>query len=208
VLLKGLTSERLSHRGPYFQYFNVPMELRPLQQPHPPLWYGIGTGGSLEWLVEHAVNTVSNAPCAAIAPILRRYRERWQTVRGAAPPPKLGIARHLFVAETDTEAEKIAAPAYAAWFDSFARAWRDFGANPVRYPPGFDAARKMDVIIAGSPATVRSEIERQIAAAGVNYFVCRFAYGNLTHAQSASSLELFVSEVMSKVVPPATAAVA
>lgn len=208
VLMKGLTNDRLTHRGPYFQYHNVPMELRPLQQPHPPLWYGIGTGGSIEWQVQNSVNAVSNAPCAAIAPVLRRYRERWQAVRPADPLPKLGIARHLLVAETDAEADRIAAPAYAAWFNSFAKAWREFGANPVRYPPEFEAARKTDIIITGSPATVRAEMERQIAGAGVNYFVCRFSYGNLTYEQAAASLELFVNEVMGKVSPPAAAAVA
>jgi len=51
-------------------------------------------------------------------------------------------------------------------------------------------------IITGSPSTVREEIARQIAETGANYFITRFAYGNLTHEQSARSLELFISEVM------------
>src|SRR5579863_2648549 len=31
----GLVSDTLNHKGPYFTYTDVPMALRPLQQPHP-----------------------------------------------------------------------------------------------------------------------------------------------------------------------------
>ena len=39
VVLAGLTHERLTFAGRHFRYQDVPMELRPLQQPYPPLWY-------------------------------------------------------------------------------------------------------------------------------------------------------------------------
>src|SRR5687768_17184806 len=42
IVLQGLTSEVLDHRGPRYRYRKVPMVLRPFQQPHPPLWYGLG----------------------------------------------------------------------------------------------------------------------------------------------------------------------
>ena len=50
--------------------------------------------------------------------------------------------------------------------------------------------------VTGSPRTVRDEIARQIEESGANYFITRFAYGHLSHAQSTRSLELFVSEIM------------
>lgn len=43
---------------------------------------------------------------------------------------------------------------------------------------------------------VASEIERQIEEAGLNYFVCRFAYGNLSFEEAAASFERFAAEVM------------
>src|SRR3974377_323412 len=36
----GLTTDTLSYESEHFAYKNVPIELRPLQQPHPPFWYG------------------------------------------------------------------------------------------------------------------------------------------------------------------------
>jgi len=35
-----------------------------------------------------------------------------------------------------------------------------------------------------------------VAGTGCNYFVTRFAYGNLTHEESTRSLALFTSEIM------------
>ena len=49
VLLNALSSEVLNHKGDRFRYTNFPMELRPVQHPHPPLWYGAGSLGSAEW---------------------------------------------------------------------------------------------------------------------------------------------------------------
>src|ERR1700757_2682799 len=39
AMREGLTHERLNHAGNYFTYCDVPMELRPMQEPHPPFWY-------------------------------------------------------------------------------------------------------------------------------------------------------------------------
>ena len=40
VLIAALTQDTVDYHGKYFDYKNVPIELKPLQQPHPPLWYG------------------------------------------------------------------------------------------------------------------------------------------------------------------------
>jgi hypothetical protein len=51
-------------------------------------------------------------------------------------------------------------------------------------------------LITGTPAAVRARIEQELEESGANYYVPRFAYGNLTHEESVRSLELFTSEVM------------
>src|SRR5206468_6284103 len=39
VIVAGMTSERLTYKGKFYRYDDVPMELRPVQTPYPPLWY-------------------------------------------------------------------------------------------------------------------------------------------------------------------------
>src|SRR5690242_4250906 len=40
VMIKGLTQRRLTHKGEYFEFNDVPIEVWPCQKPHPPIWYG------------------------------------------------------------------------------------------------------------------------------------------------------------------------
>jgi alkanesulfonate monooxygenase SsuD/methylene tetrahydromethanopterin reductase-like flavin-dependent oxidoreductase (luciferase family) len=51
-------------------------------------------------------------------------------------------------------------------------------------------------VIAGSPQTVRAEIERQVAELGVNYLLTYLFLGTMSLAEALRSLALFSSEVM------------
>src|SRR6516162_6909355 len=66
VLLAGLTQERLGFAGTHYQYRDVPIELHPLQQPYPPLWYPTHTPGSIEYAGRHGFNFVGLGPAAAV----------------------------------------------------------------------------------------------------------------------------------------------
>ena len=199
VLMKGLTNAELSHQGKHFAYDAVPMELTSKQQPHPPIWYGVAAPHGAKWPAEQGINIISNAPCTIAREATDHYRAAWHAKHGASEAlPKMGVARHIYIAETDAEADAIARRAYSVWYDSFAKLWRHFGATPSAYSPDFDEVRKLDAVICGSPETVAAEISRQVDAAGLNYFVCRFAFGNLSYEESARSLALFSEAVAPK----------
>jgi alkanesulfonate monooxygenase SsuD/methylene tetrahydromethanopterin reductase-like flavin-dependent oxidoreductase (luciferase family) len=72
--------------------------------------------------------------------------------------------------------------------------WRKFNVTGVSLEEVMRASTA--TLIAGTPATVRAKIEEQLEQSGANYFVTRFAYGNLTHEESVRSLERFTAEVM------------
>jgi alkanesulfonate monooxygenase SsuD/methylene tetrahydromethanopterin reductase-like flavin-dependent oxidoreductase (luciferase family) len=196
VVLQGLTSEVLDHRGARFTYRKVPMVLKPYQKPHPPLWYGMGHLGGAEWAATNAVNVISNHPPEMAKPLFDRYREVWQRKHGDAPMPKLGLGRHVTVARTEAEAEAIARPNYAVWYANLTKLWRDFGALPIRFARDFDEARQRGIAIAGTPSRVREEIERQVEVSTCTYYVIRLMYGHMTEDQAVSSIDLFTSEVM------------
>jgi len=196
VILEGLTSDVLDHRGPRYTYRKVPMILRPFQQPHPPLWYGLGHLAGAEWAATNKVHVITNNTCEASKPLFDRYREVWQRKHGGAPMPKLGMSRHVVVAPTDAQAEALGRPNYAVWYANLTKLWRDFGAVPIRFARDFDEARQRGIAIAGTPAHVREEIERQVATSGVNYFVCRLMFGDITEAEAVASIDLFTAEVM------------
>ena len=196
VVLQGLTSEVLEHRGPRYTYRKVPMILRPFQRPHPPLWYGLGHLAGAEWAATNGVHVITNNTCEMSKPLFDRYRETWQHKHGGAPMPKLGMSRHVVVAPTDDAAEAIARPNYAVWYGNLTKLWRDFGALPIRFARDYDEARQRGIAIAGTPARVREEMERQVAASECTYLVCRMTFGNMTEEEATASLDLFTADVM------------
>jgi hypothetical protein len=63
-------------------------------------------------------------------------------------------------------------------------------------PAEFEPALEGGYIVAGSAATVRDRLKKDNAIAGINYCLCRLAFGDLSFEESARSLELFAKEVM------------
>ena len=83
--------------------------------------------------------------------------------------------------------------AYPVWRRSFMALWDEHGREPigVHYPEEFDGVVESGQAVAGTPDQVGEELQRQIETAGINYMICRFAFGNLTLAESLNSVELF-----------------
>ncbi|MEO5706785.1 MAG: LLM class flavin-dependent oxidoreductase [Alteraurantiacibacter sp.] len=197
VVIKGLTSERLTHHGRFFHFDDVPMLQRPIQQPHPPLWYGTNSPASVKRCAAERVNMVTLLTGEAMAAMLAGYRAAYD---GAAEHmPLLGVGRHVVLADTDAEAEAIARPAFARWRASFVHLWEQSGTvNPfvASFPADWDAFVATGGGVAGSPATVRAFIEREHALGGFTYFMAQMAFGDMTVAQVCRSAELMGEQVM------------
>ena len=63
-------------------------------------------------------------------------------------------------------------------------------------PAEFEAALEGGYIVAGSPATVRDRLRRDNEIAGINYCLCRLAFGDLSFEESCCSVELLAKEIM------------
>jgi alkanesulfonate monooxygenase SsuD/methylene tetrahydromethanopterin reductase-like flavin-dependent oxidoreductase (luciferase family) len=199
IVLEGLAAETLSFSGKHFSFSDVPIVMRPVQRPHPPLWYGLGRPEGLPWVVANKVNVVCNAAPGPVRQITDGYRRAWAAAGNApAELPLMGMARAVVVAETDREALAIARRAHARWYHSLMLLWIKHGTKPISavFLENFDDSQKGGFGIAGAPATVRDWLAAQIAEAGVNYLVCRFAFGDMTPAESTASFDLFAREVM------------
>ena len=66
VLVAGLTQARLTFEGEHYQYHDVPMELQPLQQPYPPLWYPTHNPESVMYAARHGYHFVGLGPAAIV----------------------------------------------------------------------------------------------------------------------------------------------
>lgn len=199
IVLAAMQTDKLTFEGRFHTFRGTPIEITPLQQPHPGLWYGAGHPEAAAWAAGRAINIVCNAPLGQVKAILARYRAEWQRLgKRAVDLPRIGLNRHCVIADTDAEAERIAERAYSLWHESFYRLWRQRNARPnnAAYPETFALLQEAGFGIAGSPATVRDFYVREIGEAGANYAVGRFAFGDLTLAESKRSVALFEAHVM------------
>jgi alkanesulfonate monooxygenase SsuD/methylene tetrahydromethanopterin reductase-like flavin-dependent oxidoreductase (luciferase family) len=199
VVLKGLTTRTLSHEGKYFAFRGVPMELEPAQRPHPPLWYGANTPDSADRLARQGYNVVVGLPATGVRGFVDRYKAAWRDAgKREADLPFLGMSRHVVVGDSDKEAVAAARRAFKLWYAALEHLWRKNGVGLPRQliPAEFDDAVAGGYIVAGSPSNVRDRMRRDNEIAGINYCLCRMAYGDLSHEESLRSIELFAREVM------------
>jgi alkanesulfonate monooxygenase SsuD/methylene tetrahydromethanopterin reductase-like flavin-dependent oxidoreductase (luciferase family) len=204
VVIKGLTQPELDHHGKYYTYDKVPMEFAPVQKPHPPIWYGVVNPDTVDWAVANRVNLVAHDTVDKVAEIARRYREAWSTGPNAtAPRPHMALGRHIFIADNEAEAHKIAKDAYAVWWDALNYLWKAHGTTSKSYPESYEESVQARRVIVGTPAGVRDEVCKQVAETGVSMFIGRFAFGDMRRQDSDRSIRHFADTVM-----PAAAEVA
>ncbi len=203
VIVEGLRTRKISHRGERYKFTDAPIEVVPKQKPNPPFWYGASTPEGLAFAARHRMQIVTGGPNAivngtavAYRELLEKFRDSPDDLNPQIKEPKIGAVRHFFVADSDRQAEEIAIPAYRVYYNNIVKLWRDFGTVPTLFTDDLLRACSADAAIVGSPNTVREKVAAYFEQSGTNYLVLSFAWGGLTHEQSRHSLELFTSDVL------------
>jgi alkanesulfonate monooxygenase SsuD/methylene tetrahydromethanopterin reductase-like flavin-dependent oxidoreductase (luciferase family) len=205
----GLVSETFSYKSSRYLYNDVPIALRPLQQPHPPFWYASSSDVGSTWAGEHGLHYVTLGATAMAKANIAAFKTALAK-RGAAAQPKpefaggivIGVQRHICIADTDAEAHRIFKPAMDVHLANlnWLRVWKnDTGlTSRLKIPHGtsYEEMVAHGGVVAGSPATVRAVLERQVAELGINYLLTYLFLGTMSLKDAMRSLDLFRTEVM------------
>jgi alkanesulfonate monooxygenase SsuD/methylene tetrahydromethanopterin reductase-like flavin-dependent oxidoreductase (luciferase family) len=207
----GLKTDTLTYRGPHFEFEDVPIALRPLQQPHPAFWYGSSNAIGSTWAGEHGLHFVTLGPMATAKANIAAFKEAFARRGGAAAPKAefpggiaIGVQRHIFVADTDAEAERFAKPAmnvhlaHLNWLRTMHGATGLTSRLNVPRGADYEACVADGTVISGNPERVRAEIGRQVHELGVNYLLSYLFLGTMSLNEALRSLQLFATEVMPK----------
>ena len=196
VLMAALTQDVVDYHGRYFNYTNVPIEMKPLQRPHPPLWYATNTPESAARVGKQNMNLACLVASKEARRAIDAFRDSWNSVHGGMglTLPKAGVARNLYVGENDREARERGMFGNKGFYESLVYLWRKYHTTHATLDDVLRASES--TLFTGAPATVRARIEEDLDISGADYFIARFAYGDLTHEESLRSLELFINEVM------------
>jgi alkanesulfonate monooxygenase SsuD/methylene tetrahydromethanopterin reductase-like flavin-dependent oxidoreductase (luciferase family) len=206
ILTASFTSGEVSYAGDYYAFKNVRLYLEPFQRPYPPLWYPTDNTDSITWLAEQGLNTVTHyPPLATMRQLFDLYKQVWRDhhtspkrLNAHVADPKYGIVRHVYVAETDTQALHEARAAFADFIYNFnyLRVVNGDTSGRAAYLADFEARLAEGLHIVGAPETVNRQVQEHIRITGANYFVGSFFFGSLTGEQTMRSLRLFAEEVM------------
>ena len=175
LVLKGLTQQGARFRGQaIFASSDVPMEIEPLQKPHPPIWYGVHMPDSAERAARRNLNVVSLDPPKETRSAIDRYRSIWPQVH--APRGAVSQARprplHRRRADRRRGAWRWRAAPICVWHASFTHLFRRHErAQSHPRPATFDLVVERGQGIAGSPATVAKFLSSQLDETGCNYMV-------------------------------------
>src|SRR5262249_2200255 len=143
------------------------------------------------WAGEHGMHFTANGPTEFAAKNIAAFKEALQKRGGAAQPKPefsggvaIGALRHIVVAESDTEARRIAKPAYEHHLASlnWLRARHGSATGGLNVPRGqtFEGGLAEGAVIAGTPAHVAETIAAQAEVLGTNYLLTYMFFGTLS----------------------------
>jgi alkanesulfonate monooxygenase SsuD/methylene tetrahydromethanopterin reductase-like flavin-dependent oxidoreductase (luciferase family) len=109
VMVKAWTSDTpWSHRGPYWQFHNIVVEPPTVQKPHPPIWMGAGSPGSIKKVAAQGFNLLLGqfSSLAQIAEQIALFKSEVEASGRTFDPMTVGVARSLNVVMNAAEYEK------------------------------------------------------------------------------------------------------
>jgi alkanesulfonate monooxygenase SsuD/methylene tetrahydromethanopterin reductase-like flavin-dependent oxidoreductase (luciferase family) len=90
VLYQGFTQERIDYRCDRFTFKDVPIVIRPLQRPYPPLWYGLRGDRGPAFAAQHGMHGVTLGPDEKVANMLATDLPRaLEDLRGRPQAPAI-----------------------------------------------------------------------------------------------------------------------
>lgn len=204
ALTTALATGRLKHQGTLIPSVDAELSIRPVQQPHPPLWYASSNVATAQWAGTNNVNFVGRWNSGAFTDAARTYWRTWRQGPGAQDPgtdrpaarPRLGVAAHIYIAETDALALERFRKANDVFARQLTKLWHDHDdhSGDAFYDTDNTLAKGNSVV--GSAETVRDRLVEQVRQAPMNYVEATLAFGDLSLDEALANLGAYADVVM------------
>jgi alkanesulfonate monooxygenase SsuD/methylene tetrahydromethanopterin reductase-like flavin-dependent oxidoreductase (luciferase family) len=176
---------------------------RPVQEPHPPIWYAVSSRGSLRRAARRGC-VLLPSPRHELAELIE-HRRLYDEACAAAGyvPPERPVIREVFVAESRERAEELAAPGIEYLFRELYGAKSAQGERPLRTDAGelitdkrqVDFESLKDRFVIGDPEFAVRQIRRYRDELGATEFICWMHVPGVSGEDAMRSVELFAAEV-------------
>jgi alkanesulfonate monooxygenase SsuD/methylene tetrahydromethanopterin reductase-like flavin-dependent oxidoreductase (luciferase family) len=173
------------------------MVAKPVQKPHPPVWFAANNDGAVARAARMADAWVIN-PHAKL-PILERQMRLYRTAlaeAGRPVPAELPIIKELYVAPDRRTALQECRPFLEAKYKAYG-AWGQDKALPAgdSFDLGFEELVR-DRFVIGDPDDCVRELRRHVDALGVNTFIFRIQWPGMEQAKVLRTVALLAERVM------------
>lgn len=219
MLLEGWeTGIMSSENSEFYDFIEFQLPWQPVQHPYPPLW----TAGNVETAGNGGHNFIFPVPIPV------EMKERYDELRTASrqqpghqnphvTEPWIAQSQALVIAPTDEEAEAIARRAWEAYKGKLMKAHGVLSPHLQTEEPELDnpLAKKMlamdplesQMVVAGSPETVRDYYVQQAQRGVANYFMLMTPFGDMSYDEASYTIGKFADEVIPAVREAETAGV-
>jgi alkanesulfonate monooxygenase SsuD/methylene tetrahydromethanopterin reductase-like flavin-dependent oxidoreductase (luciferase family) len=209
ILMRAWTEDTFTYAGKAWNYIDISCRPRPIQQPHPPIYYGATSPESPAIVARRGWNlALSRQPLANCARAIKAYRAE-RTALGLAGRGDAIMVRDVYVADTDEQAWAEATPEITRFWQLAAdNVWRRDGITTddlprlterfAYFPGGLSVSRleEWGTSLIGSVETVIKKARAMIEVAQPDSLVGMFSFGGLSHSRVTRSIELFATRVM------------
>ncbi|MGH8059319.1 MAG: LLM class flavin-dependent oxidoreductase, partial [Candidatus Entotheonellia bacterium] len=197
VIKRLWAEDEVTHRGRFFHLTKARMLLKPLQRPHPPIWFAANNDGAVERAARLGDAWVIN-PHAKLSILERQvalYRKTLQEA-GNPWPAELPMIKELYVAPDRRTAIRECRPFLEAKYQAYA-SWGQDKALPAedRFDLAFEQLVQ-DRFIVGDPDDCVRELRRYAEALGVNCFIFRIQWPGMEQAKVLRTIQLLAERIM------------
>ena len=192
------TEEKISYSGKHYTLTDAVCEPKPVQKPHPPLWYGVVAPENTHWAALERAHMVTLAPTSAARAVIERYDTEWASF-GNSPEtrPMRGVSRLIVLAKNAAVALRTAERAYRSWLGHMRFLWDQHGIDfPLGLPPAVEPLLDNGFAYAGTASGFRDFLAEQVAGIGADYIACDVAFGDMTFDEAMTTTEIIGREVI------------
>ena len=205
LMQRAWRGERFDHPGRAWQFNDLYVEA-PVQRPYPPLWYAGNDPQAAQWVANNGLSLAVGfqateqllGPCAVFR-VAQRERET------PAAHQRLALMRHLYVADSDAQADEEMTRDMMRLGDVFAASPREVaGATPEKLSRA-DARRAVarlrtqEVVISGSAETCAQALAAAARRLMLDVFLANPYLSGVESARVQRTLRLYATEVAPRV---------
>ncbi|MET0852956.1 MAG: LLM class flavin-dependent oxidoreductase [Candidatus Rokuibacteriota bacterium] len=197
VIRRLWTEDEVTHHGRFYRLTGARLALKPVQKPHPPLWFAANNDAAVARAARMADAWVIN-PHAKLS-ILREQMAIYRKAladEGKPFPAELPIIKELYVAPDRRAALAECRPFLEAKYNAYA-AWGQDKALPRG--DHFDLAFEelvRDRFVIGDPDDCVRELRRYVDELSVNTFIFRIQWPGMEQAKVLRTIRLLAERVM------------